>query len=76
MLKILRSILLILCLVSIPACQGGVSLELGTIGLRVNIAIDEWAQANVLKSLDEVVTAGIESLKDSEEETEDVQPQE
>lgn len=78
-MKSLLSILLVLCLVAVPACDVGVSLELGTIGVKANLAVDEWAQANVLKSLDELVSAGVDKLKNPDnpesDETEVVQPQ-
>ena len=61
----LLCILLVACLAVVPACGMDVSLELGTIGLRANVQVDEWAQANVLKSLDNLVAAAIDKDEES-----------
>ena len=71
----IRNIVLTLMLVLVPACGMDVKLELGTMGLSTRLTVDDWAQANVLKALDELI-AGEESPNDpAPNETEVVQPQ-
>lgn len=66
--------MLLLVLLAVPACE--VRLELGTVAAKV--VIEEWAQANVLKSLDDLLANALEKDEVAEEvtdETEEVSPE-
>ena len=72
----IRNIVLTFMLMLVPACGMDVKLELGTMGLSTRLTVDDWAQANVLKALDELI-AGEETPENPVlEENEVVQPQE
>lgn len=51
----LLCILTVLAVLLTPACSGKVKLELGTMAIETELKVDEWAQANVLKALDELL---------------------
>ena len=73
-MKTLLTCLLAVLLLVAPACGFDVKLEMGTVALKANVTIEEWAQANVLKALDELIS-GDEPEDPVPNKTEVVQPQ-
>ena len=60
-MKALLTRLLTLILIPVSGCGLDMKLELGTVALQTKLSVDEWAQANVLKALDELITEDEES---------------
>ena len=65
-MKKLLCIFATLLVLLMPACNAGIKLELGTMAISSHLEVDEWAQANVLKALDELL-AKDENAKDSDQ---------
>lgn len=57
---------LLACVLFVPACGMDVELQLGTLALKTKLAVDDWAQANVLKALDELIAGDGEPVPDEE----------
>lgn len=66
-MKTLLTCMLAVLLLVAPACDVAMELKLGTIGVGGHVRIDEWARANILKSLEVLVAKAVEDDAADEE---------